>query len=234
MMSHDCIYEHPVLTIDSVNLPSYNFDILILPRDSNPEHIHQNQSLPLENSLLSNLNPNQIKLSFSIGNASFPKISSFTRDVQFPIISNPNQKITLDISFKVSFLESLSLNFTSIIRRFIIEFLLLPQCSKEMKKSLSVHKINRYCVQDLIKVVHQFSSKFCSILNEDSCVSLLLRTYDECFGKVPNQKKFRIQSFTEIIAKTSSCIKNNPWLMNLQNRMKDISSKCKQIFLIKH
>jgi hypothetical protein len=138
---------------------------------------------------------------------------------------NLSQTHRFDDSFKLSFLESLTLDFPSIIRKFLTEFRLLPQCSSEMRKSISNRVIQRSCVKDLIEIIRKYSSSLCSYLNENYCISLLSQTYHEHFFLVPNQKIPRIHKFIHILLKVSTCIGTHQQLIFLQNSMTNLLSK---------
>jgi hypothetical protein len=162
----------------------------------------------------------------SIGNIQDPIIINFIQYFESPNHPNFNQNFTFNDSFKLSFLESLTLDFPSIIRKFLSEFRLLPQCSLEMRKSISNRLIKQSCVKDLIEIIRKYSSSVCSYLNESFCISLLSRTYHEHFFLVQKQKISRIHKFVHILLKISSCIKNNRELMFLQNSITNLLSKC--------
>jgi hypothetical protein len=248
-----------ILIINSDNRLAFNFDIIIVPRESNsnqqPEiqnSFHQNSSIFLPNS-------QPTKSSFLAYQPRLPSISTFIHSLQSPINSNiqtpmdsnskqnlqhsvvfkstPNfqastnhnisQQNPFDLCFKMSFLELLSKFFPAIIRKFLSNFLLLPQCSEEIQKSLSIRVISRFCIKDLIKVVHKYSSSFCSILDKDYCISLLQETYEKYFANVPNQKKSRFQNFKEILLIALNSIGEDQKLMNIRIQIQTLSTKFK-------
>jgi hypothetical protein len=200
---------------NSLNLPQYHDNQISSTHDSLPHNLSNLvQDSPLPNT------------SDSAANIQNPNIINFTQYFETPNHPNLNQNRTLDDSFKLSFLESLASDFPSIIRKLLSEFRLLPQCSLEIRNSITIRLIKRSCVKDLIEIIRKYSSPLCSYLNEGYCISLLSQTYHEHFFLVPKQKIPRIHKFIELLFKVSSCIGTNEQLMFLQNSITNLLFKC--------
>jgi hypothetical protein len=237
---------HQTVSIRFVNFPLSLYQVQIIPNlqyfrtivnSPNLSQHHESQISSIQNSPILTNNSFSLNLSNLVQDSSLPDTSDSIRNIQNPNIINstqyfetanhPNlsQNQKLDNSFKLSFLESLTLEFPSIIRKFLSEFFLLPECSSEMRRSISIRTIKRSCVKDLLEIIRKYSPAFCSYLNENLCISLLSQTYHEHFFLVPNQKIPRIHKFIHILFEVSSCIGTNQQLMLLQNSITNLLSK---------
>jgi hypothetical protein len=237
---------HQTVSIDFVNFPPSPYQIQIIPNIQyfqaianypNLSKHHENQISSIQNSPISTNNSLSLNLSHLVQDSQLPNTSDSIINIQNPNIINStryfetvnhpnlNQNQRLNDSFKLSFLELLTLDFPSIIRKFLTEFRLLPQGSSEMRKSISNRAIKRSCVKDLIEIIRKYSSSLCSYLNESFCVYLLSQTYHEHFFLVPNQKILQIHKFIHILLKLSSCIGTNQQLLFLQNSITKLFSK---------
>jgi hypothetical protein len=239
---------HQKVSINFANFPSSSYQIQIIPNiryfriiENSPglsKH-HESQISAIQKSPISTQNSLSHNLSNLVQDSPLSNTSDSTISIQNPIIINspqyfetknhPNlsQNHTLDDSFKLSFLESLAFDFPSIIRKFLSEFRLLPQCSSEMRKLISIRVIKRSCVKILIEIIRKYSSSLCSYLNESFCISLLSQTYHEHFFLVSNQKIPQIHKFIHILLKVSSCIGTNQQLMFLHNSIINLLYKYK-------
>jgi hypothetical protein len=187
------------VSIRFVNFPPSPYQVQIIPNVQyfnaigNSQNISQHRESQIQSFQNSPISTHNSLLSNLIQDSSFPNTHDSTINIQTPIIINStqyfetlnhqdlNQNHKLDDSFKLSFLESLALDFPSIIRKFLKEFRLLPQCSSEMRKFISNRVIKRSCVKNLIEIIRKYSLPFCSYLNASFCISLLSQTYHEHF-----------------------------------------------------
>jgi hypothetical protein len=205
----------------SINFPNFSssstYQIQMIPNikycmtianSPNLSQHHKNQNPSVQNSPKSTNNSlshdssdfaqdsSHHNTSDSIINIQNPNIINSTHYFETSNHPNLSQNQKLDDSFKLSFLESLTLDFPSIIRKFLIEFRLLPQYSSEMRKSISNRMIKRSCIKDLIEIIRKYSSSLCSYLNESFCVYLLSHTYHEHFFLFQIRKFYKfINSF---------------------------------------
>jgi hypothetical protein len=133
-------------------------------------------------------------------------------------------KIKFHDSFKISFFEALTINFPKEPRYFICQYLKSLNCPVHIKSVCPLQYIKREKIKNIIKILHQFHSEFCTILAENNFVSLLLNIYHKHIKKVSNQKKTKIKIFVELYKTLDDCLEHNIELDKIKTEISVISS----------
>jgi hypothetical protein len=131
-----------------------------------------------------------------------------------------NQEINL--SFKFTFFEILANQFPKVLKDYILQIIQSNNFSK-VNFGKSVREIKRTKSNLLIQFIQEYSDIFYNLLNEETCVCLVMKVFQQ-YVKVVNQKKVRIQNFIQLYSIVSSQFRTNSQLAFLKSELMIVSS----------
>jgi hypothetical protein len=126
-------------------------------------------------------------------------------------------------SFAIKFLQTLAIQFPTILRKYFVEYLHSASCQTSVKLAISIREVSRAKQTQLLAFINKFSPIFSSMTNENVIVKLIHQVYQECILQVPHQKKKRILQFITLYSDASLYFRTNVSLASLQNEIKNFN-----------
>jgi hypothetical protein len=139
----------------------------------------------------------------------------------------PNQQsqnlTSINSSFKFKFFEILANQFPKVLK-FYISQIIQSNLNLNFHFGKSNREIKRIPKNLLLKFIQEYSQIFFNLLNEETCISLIEKVFQQ-YIKIANQKKVRIQNFIQLYLLALSQFKTNSQLALIKSEITNLFSK---------
>jgi hypothetical protein len=150
-------------------------------------HFSQFKNSSIDNSV----NKEQVSFNQVSKNIQQPLPDLLILNKPFPNDKEPQNSLeqTNSPTFTIKFLQTLAEQFPIVLRRFFVKYIPSSNCLSSVKGGISARELIRSKHEKLLSFINQFSSVFCSIVNENVIVFLILSSLSRIYSESSESKK---------------------------------------------